>query len=288
MSSWLKEPLFHFLLIGAGVFLLYGLTANEPVDEESRIEVSTVRADRMVTLWEKRWNRPPTQEEFDGLTAQYINEEVLYREALAMGLDRDDPVVRRRMAQKVKFISNDIITIGTPSDEVLQSYLDTHASRYQLAGKITFRHIYFNPAKHDASMEEEAEQLLAKLSEFNIGIDVDSVGDGFLHGTTFTNLKEFELNRLLGKAFTQKLFEQPVAKWIGPLTSSYGLHLIYVESKTATQTASLEMAKQSVLEDWISDERKKANEAFVINLRKQYEVSISKPTSVLLPQKSSK
>ena len=93
MSQWLKEPLFHFLVIGAGIFLLYGVTAEESENEETRIEVSTVRADRMVTLWEKRWNRPPTQEEFNGLTEQYINEEVLYREALAMGLDSDDPVV---------------------------------------------------------------------------------------------------------------------------------------------------------------------------------------------------
>ena len=285
MSSWLKEPLFHFLVIGAGIFLLYGVTANEPQNEETRIEVSTVRADRMVTLWEKRWNRPPTQEEFNSLTEQYVNEEVLYREALAMGLDKDDPVVRRRMAQKVKFISNDIITIDTPSDAVLQSYLDTHASRYQLAGKITFRHIYFNPAKHDASMEEEAEQLLTKLLEFNIGMDVDSEGDGFLHGTSFTNLKEFELNRLLGKEFTQKIFKQALGKWVGPLASGYGLHLVYIEARTATKTATLDVAKQSVLEDWMSDERKKVNTSFISNLRKQYDVVIAKPSTNLLPEK---
>ena len=288
MSQWLKEPLFHFLLIGAGIFLVYGLTANVPVDEESRIEVSTVRADRMVTLWEKRWNRLPTKEEFDGLTDQYINEEVLYREALAMGLDSDDPVVRRRMAQKVKFISNDIITIDTPTDAQLQSYLDTHASRYQLPGQITFQHIYFNPAKHDASMEEETKELLTKLLEFNIGIDLDSVGDSFLHGTAFSNMKEFEVNRLFGKKFTQALFDQTVMKWAGPMVSSYGLHLIYIKSKSKAQTASLEQARDSVLEDWMSDERKKANESFIASLRKQYDVAISKPSSTLLSEKSSK
>ena len=287
MSSWLKEPLFHFLVVGAGLFLLYGVTANKPENEETRIEVNTVRADRMVTLWEKRWNRPPTQEEFNGLTEQYINEEVLYREALAMGLDSDDPVVRRRMAQKVKFISNDIITIATPSDAVLQSYLDVHASKYQLAGTVTFQHIYFNPAKHDAAMEEEAKALLAKLSQDNNSIDMQSVGDGFLHGAAFTNLKAFEVNRLLGKKFAKKLFEQPVGKWLGPLVSGYGLHLVYIDAKTVSKTATLEVAKQSVIEDWMSDERKKANDTFVLNLRKQYDVLIAKPTSALLPQKSS-
>jgi len=288
MNKWLKEPLFHFLLIGMGIFLLYGLIANVPVDEKNSINVSVSHANRMVSLWEKRWQRPPTQEEFNGLVKQYINEEVLYREALAMGLDKNDPVVRRRMAQKVKFISENIITIDTPSDDVLQTYLDTHASKYQLAGEITFRHIYFNPAKHDVSMEDEAKQLLTKLLDVNSGIDVNNVGDSFLHGTIFTNLKEFELNRLLGKEFTQELFKQAVGKWAGPLTSGYGLHLIYIESKIATQTASLVMAKQSVLKDWMSDERKKANEAFVLNLREQYKVNIAKPSSTLLPQKSTK
>lgn len=288
MSPWLKEPLFHFLVVGAGLFLLYAMTANEPKNEETRIEINTVRADRMVTLWEKRWNRPPTQEEFNGLTAQYINEEVLYREALAMGLDSDDPVVRRRMAQKVKFISNDIIIIDTPSDAVLQSYLDVHASRYQLSGKVTFQHIYFNPAKHDANMEEEAKVLLVKLLQDNNGIDMQSVGDSFLHGTAFKALKVFEINRLLGKDFTKKLFEQPVGKWTGPLVSGYGLHLVYIDSKTASKTASLEVAKQSVLEDWTTDERKKVNDTFISNLLKQYDVVVSKPSTILKPQKSSK
>lgn len=262
------------------------LHSHTPEEELSRIDVSSARADRMVTLWEKRWKRPPTQEEFNGLVDQYINDEVLYREALAMGFDRDDTVVRCRMAQKVKFISNGLITIDTPSEKELQSYLDTHTSKYQLAGKITFRHIYFNLAKHDASMETEAEQLLAKLLEFNIGMSVDSVGDGFLHGTEFINIKEFELNRLLGKEFTQALFEKPVGKWVGPLASSYGLHLIFIESKSRAKTAALEEAKESVLEDWMTEERKKANEAFVKSLREQYAVVISKPTSVLLPEKN--
>lgn len=287
MSAWLKEPFFHFLLIGAGIFLLYTVTANEPENEETRIEVSSARADRMVTLWEKRWNRPPTEEEFNGLTEQYVNEEVLYREALAMGIEKDDPVVRRRLAQKVRFISNDIVTIETPPDTVLQTYLDTHASKYQLAGKVTFKHIYFNPAKHGADMEDEAKALLVELRENNNSIDMQSVGDSFLHGTAFSELKKFELKRLFGKAFAKALLEQKTGEWQGPLTSSYGLHIVYIDAKIASKTATLEMAKQSVLEDWMSDERKKVNAAFVQNLRKRYNVQIAKPSTAFLSPKLS-
>ncbi len=100
-------------------------------------------------------------------------------------------------------------------------------------------------------------------------------------------MKVFEINRLFGKEFAKKLFEQPMGKWVGPLSSGYGLHLVYIDAKTESKTASLEIAKQSVLEDWTTDERKKVNDAFVSNLRKQYDVVIAKPSSTLLPQKSS-
>ena len=288
MSQWLKEPLFHFMFIGAGIFVLYGLTANEPIDEESRIEISSVRADRMVTLWEKRWNRPPTQEEFNGLTKAYIKEEVLYKEALAMGLDADDPVVRRRMAQKVEFISNDMMTLETPTDKELQAYLDAHSSKYQLAGEMSFKQVYFNPSKHDASMEKEARELLAKLSQENHNLDVSTLGDTFLHGSAFKNIKEFEVNRMMGKAFTKKLFEQVTNKWVGVISSSYGLHLLYIESKQEAKIASLELAREAVISDWESDERKRINEVFVNNLSEQYTITIAQPTSALLAEKRTK
>ena len=288
MRTWLKEPFLHFLLIGAGLFFLYGMTANEPKDEETLIEINTARADRMVALWEKRWNRLPTQEEFNGLKEQYINEEVLYREALAMGLDSDDPVVRRRMAQKVKFISNDMISIETPSDKVLQTYLDTHASKYQVDAKMTFEHIYFNPAKHDASMEEEAKALLVKLMAVGNNIEVENAGDSFFHGTAFKDMREFEVKRLFGKEFTKALFEQPTGKWTGPLVSGFGLHLVRVEVKEASKKALLKEAKKRVLEEWTWDERKKRNDAFVLNLRKSYDVRTAKPSRALLTPKGSK
>lgn len=289
MIKWLKEPLFHFLVIGIGVFFLYEVTStNKPQDEVKLIEVNKARANRMVTLWEKRWNRLPSKEEFNALVEQYINEEVLYREALAMGLDNNDPVVRRRMAQKVKFISNDIITIETPSEKVLQNYLDTHASRYQLEGSMSFQHIYFNPSKHDSAMESEAKILLSKLLEKSNSINMKSLGDSFLHGTNFTDIKVFEINRLFGKDFTKELFEKPVGKWLGPLVSGYGLHLVKIDLKIPTKTASLKIAKSSVLEDWINDERKKFNNIFLSNLRKQYNIKISKPKSEFLSTETTK
>lgn len=268
--------------------MLYGVTVPTVEKEEKSIELSTADVDRMILLWEKRWKRPPTQKELDGLIEQSIRESVLYREALAMGLEKDDPVVRRRLAQKVEFISNDIITINTPEDEVLQAYLDAHASKYRLPGKISFKQIYFNPAKHDASMQSEAEQLLVQLGQENHELNISDLGDSFLYGTKFDTLKEFELNRLFGKDFSKKIFTLEEGKWLGPLASGYGLHLIYIDTKSLSRTASLEDAKESVLQDWISDERKKANKSFIENLSKQYTIKVSKPTKALLPENSSK
>ena len=122
-----REPLLHFLFIGAAIYLLYGAFA-EPVPEEvdKTIVVSAGEIEWMKTSWQKRWNRPPTAEEFDGLIQQYIRETVLYREALTMGLNKHDQIIRRRLAQKLEFLAKDLVALTPPTDEELLTYFDAH------------------------------------------------------------------------------------------------------------------------------------------------------------------
>ena len=119
----LREPLLHFMFIGAAIYLLYGVFA-EPVPEETdkTIVVSAGEIEWMQTAWEKRWNRPPTAAEFDGLIQQYIKETVLYREALTMGLNKHDQIIRRRLAQKLEFLAKDLVALMPTGDEELQAY----------------------------------------------------------------------------------------------------------------------------------------------------------------------
>jgi len=288
MIRWLKEPFFHFLLIGVGLFLLHGVTTAPSKKEEKNIEITTADVDRIVLLWEKRRKRPPTQKELDELIDKRIHEEVLYREALAMGLDKDDPIIRQLLAQKVEYISNDFITINTPEDNVLQNYLNVHSSKYKLPGKISFKQIYFKPVKHDASIKREAKQLLRELNQENNDLNISTLGDNFLYGTNFVNRREYEIKRLFGKVFTKEIFKLEKGKWMGPLESDCGLHIVYIDNKSVSRVAPLERVRESVLQNWISDERKKAKHAYIENLTKQYVIKISKPTSKILPKKSSK
>lgn len=283
MKQWLKEPFFHFLLIGLGIFLLYGFTTVEPQEDHKRIEITTVDTDRLVTVWEKRWNRPPTKNEFEGILNQTIRQEALYREALTIGLDKNDAVVRKRMVQKLEFISSDIMTIDIPSDEVLQAYLDRHVQKYQTPGSITFRQVFFNTEKDSyVSISKKIEMLLKALNQEDNEIDIQNAGDVFLQGMFFKDESVFEIDRLFGKAFREKLFSQTTNRWIGPIESGFGLHLIYIDEKVKSKKALLEDVRESVLRDWTYDERKKLNDAFVDNLLKKYEIVVSKTSKTLL------
>lgn len=266
--------------------MLYGLTAYEPKEDHKRIEITTAKADRLVVIWEKRWNRLPTLKEYEGLLKQTIRQEVLYREALAMGLDKDDSVVKQRLTQKLKFISSDMMTIDTPTDEVLQSYLDRHVQKYQTPGSITFRHIFFSFEKDSyVSISQKVERLLETLNQKQRDMDIESAGDVSFQGMAFKEESEFEVDRLFGKAFREKLFAQTKGRWVGPIESSFGLHLIYIDEKVNNKKALLGEVRDLVLRDWAYDERKKLNDAYVENLSKQYEIIVSKTSKILLSNK---
>lgn len=286
MKQWLKEPLFHFLLIGAGIFLLYGVAADEPKEDPKRIEITTAEADSLVAVWEKRWTRPPTENEFEGLLNQTIRQEVLYREALAMGLGKDDAVVKKRLAKKLEFISSDIMTIDTPTDEVLQAYLDTHAQKYQIPGSITFRHIFFSLDKDDhLTVSNKINLLLASLNQEENHVDIQNAGDPFFQGMAFKEQSILDIDRLFGKSFREKLFKQTADRWVGPIASGFGLHLVHIDKKIGSKKALLEDVRASVLRDWTYDERKKLNDAFVENLLKEYEIVVSSTSKTLLADK---
>ncbi|MBW2577385.1 MAG: peptidyl-prolyl cis-trans isomerase [Deltaproteobacteria bacterium] len=144
----MREPLLHFLLIGAAIYGLYGAFAETaPEETDKTIVVSSAEVEWMQTSWQKRWNRPPTPEELDGLIQQYIRETVLYREALTMGLNQHDQVIRRRLAQKLEFLAKDLVALTPPADEELVAYFDANKDRYQEPVLYTFTQVFFNPDK---------------------------------------------------------------------------------------------------------------------------------------------
>jgi peptidyl-prolyl cis-trans isomerase C len=274
LKRWLREPLLHFLLIGAALFALYGLQNDEVKDDSRRIVISESDVDRLISLWEKKWQRLPTQAELEGLIEAQIREEVLYREALAMGLDQNDTIVRRRLAQKVEFISADLAAQVEPTEMDLQTYLDSHIDKFTIPGRISFQQVYLNPDKRGELVEADARQLLSDLRKPGTVANIMAIGDSFMFGQQYKDLSEHGVARQFGKEFAAKLFTLPVGNWQGPVLSGYGLHLVLVESKVASRQPALAEVRDRVRDEWLTDQRRDINEAFYAELRKRYEISV--------------
>lgn len=279
LKKLFSEPLLHFLLIGAALFLLYGQLNDEATDETNRIVISKADLDRLVALWKKTWQRSPTESETEGLIKQQIREEVLYREALAMGLDQNDTIIRRRLAQKVEFISADLASQAKPSEEELKSYLANYAGKFTLPGRISFRQIYFNADRRGARAEDDAKLLLTNLTQSSGPVDTLASGDPFMLGDRHEQLTARGVARLFGEAFAGQLFTLPVGSWQGPIPSGYGLHLVHIDNKSADQQPGLDSVRERVKEAWLNDQQKKTNEAFYLALKKRYEIVVESGSS---------
>jgi hypothetical protein len=279
MTRWLKEPLFHFLLIGAGLFMLYGWQSDDNKTRPDQIVFTEAKVDQLINLWERKWQRLPTQRELQGLIEQQIREEVLYREALAIGLDKNDQVVRRRMSQKMEFISNDLASLAEPDDEQLQTYLDEHAEKFSIPRRISYSQIYLNVSQRGEQVYAEAEKLLEELSVSSVDIDISMLGDSFMGGYSFNDETDYGVSRLFGEVFTQQIFKLPVGKWAGPVESGYGLHLVRVDSRTDSRLPSLEQVRDKVRIEWVAEQQRKTNDMLYSELRKRYEITIEGPTA---------
>ncbi len=278
MKKLLSEPLLHFLLIGGLLFFIYDLKQEEIIaNDNNSIVITEANIDQLINQWQRRWQRLPSQQELQGLVKAQIHEEVLYREALAMGLDKDDVVVRQRMARKIEFISNDLASLVDPTDTQLQSYLNAHEEMFTLPGQISFSHIYFNTDKRGEQVQADAGKLLADLSLSTTAIDISSQGDSFMGGQTYDSLKDFEVSRLFGDTFSKHLFELASGKWVGPVESGYGLHLVRIDSRTEPRVPSLTKVRDKVQNEWLAEQRKKANKSFYAELHKRYKIIVELP-----------
>jgi len=275
----LREPLLHFMFIGAAIYLLYGVFA-EPVPEadDKTIVVTAGEVEWMQTSWQKRWNRPPTPQEFDGLVQQYIKETVLYREALTMGLNQHDQVIRRRLAQKLEFLAKDLVALTPPTEEELQSYFDEHLDRYQEPALYTFTQVFIDPDKRGDTTLEDAEAIKAKLIAQGDAIeDPGALGDGLMLQDYYPQKDPLEIQKLFGSGFTESLLELSPGQWHGPVLSGYGVHLVYISSISEPPAPEFTALRERVVQDWTMERGEELNDKFYASLREQYTVVIEEP-----------
>jgi hypothetical protein len=277
LTRWLREPLVHFMAIGVALFglnllLTRGDTASEA---DRRVAVTETEIRWLRDTWQSRWQRPPTEMELRGLVDDYVRQEVLYREALAMGLDRDDDVIRRRMVQKIEFLTSDLASQVQPTEPQLQAYFQENLDRYQIPERRSFAHIYFNLDQRGEAAVADAEQLLARLrgsppSEAR----PRELGDRFMLQHEYPLQREQDVSRIFGQRFAAALFELEPGEWQGPIASGYGLHLAYVTAVDEPQVPDLDLVRGTVLRDYGTALREQANDALLASVRSRYTVEI--------------
>ena len=269
MKCILKEPLLHFFLIGVGLFVIYGLVNNsETTDTDKTIVVSAGRIEQLATVFGKTWQRPPTAEELKGLIDDFVLEEIYYRQAVAMGMDRDDTIIRRRMRQKLEFLTDDTASMVEPTDPELAEYLAANENKFRQSPTYTFQQVYFNPEKHG---EDPQAKIAEELSLLRSG---KQVGDVSLLPPSFDRVGRQTVDGTFGTGFSSKLDELDVGDWQGPVRSGLGFHLIKIKSRMKGQLPGLAQIRPIVEREWSNEKRiatrKEMNDRFL----EDYEVVI--------------
>jgi peptidyl-prolyl cis-trans isomerase C len=274
--KFLREPLVHFLIIGAALFVVYALWGQQDAEEQGRaINISAGEINWLTDAWEKRWNRPPTEEEQAGLINQYLREMVLYREAVAMGLDKDDPVIRRRLGQKLEFLSQDLITPQPPTEDELQDYFKKHIDRYQKPDFVTMTQVFFDPDLRGDKTLADAEAVKKQLQALKeVPQNTKSYGDSFMLQDYYPERTEAEMSKLFGSGFARSVFELSPEQWHGPVLSGYGTHLVYVHDHQRADPPTFAEAEEQVRQEWESEKREELNEQFVASVIARYDITI--------------
>jgi hypothetical protein len=278
MKKLVREPLVHFLLIGAGMFLLFGWRSAPapgagglPALVSSSIVVTQGDIDQMVATFTKTWQRQPEKQEVKNLVEDFVRSEIYYREAMSIGLDRDDAVIKRRMRQKMEFILEDITTQAEPSEGELRGYLQKHADAYLTEPRIAFLHVFISTSRRGAGAEADARQALTLLRG---GADPISVGDPTALEFEIPLSSLREVNSQFGGEFGTKVFEIEPGTWAGPLPSAFGLHLVQVANRTEGKIPEFADVFEQLKRDWTIDRQNELKNAAYAKLLERYSVTV--------------
>ena len=275
LRRWLREPLVHFLLIGSLLFVIYGAQDHSNQPASKRVQLTPDDLRQLQMTFAAQWERQPTSEELAGLIENRVREEVLYREALVMGLDKDDDIVKRRMAQKMQFLAEDVANAHEPTTAELKAWFEKNGKQFALPDRITFRHLYFSPDQRGQRAHNDATKALAKIA----GQPEDSrtaaaLADRFMFQDYYADRSPEQLTKDFGSQFTQAVLKLKPGSWQGPVESGYGWHLVFVDSITPGRIPAFEEVQPDVKSAWLADQREQAwNKAYTA-MRAKYTVSL--------------
>jgi len=277
MKRILREPLVHFLLLGAGLFGAYAvLNRNQPAAQH-QILVSAGQIATLAATFTRVWQRPPTAQELKGQIDQYVKEEMLSREAIALGLDKNDTVIRRRLQQKMEFIAEDFAAASDPTEAELEEYLGNRPDEFAEEPRFTFLQVFLSSDKRGDRLETDATQLLADLKKQGTDADIAELGDSTLLPQDLADASRRSVVSQFGSEFANALANLKPGEWGGPIQSGYGVHLVFVSRRTEGRVPALDEVREQVKRELMNERRQAANRKFLDALLNQYRVVIEWP-----------
>ncbi len=289
----LKEPFVHFVLLGAALFMGHAVWAKTQTDTNTII-VETAEMERQALIFAGENRREPTDDDLKALLYAYIEEDVLVREAMKRGLDTGDTIIRRRLAQKMRFLIEDVTEVEAPSDAVLRAWFETRQSDFGTPALLSFTHIYLSPEKHPSKDEGEdiftkAQALFAQVQS-NDALDMTTFGDPFMLKKRYRNVSETDIKNLFGENFAKALFapkdnpknsqetlSQTGPYWHGVISSPFGVHIVRIDNQTPAQAAEFETVRDTVQQVWIDTKTRETNQMALKNLIEKYTVEVEGP-----------
>src|SRR5271165_1440482 len=280
LKRWLREPLLHFLLLGVVLFAAYAYMqgGRGGVESSKQIALSLDDLRTMDLYFESQWHRQPTPAEFQAMVEDKVREEVLYREGLGMGLDKDDEIVKRRMAQKMQFLAEDVAAAHEPSTAELKAWFEKNSSKFALPSRYSFRHLYFSPDKRGKNTQEDAAKTLTKIA----GQPEDSKlaaasGDSFMFQDYYGDRAPDAIAKEFGPSFAVAIEKLKPGSWQGPVESGYGWHLVYVDTVIPGRIPAFEEMEPDVKTAWLAEQKQQAWRKAYAEMRAKYTVLLPNP-----------
>ncbi len=281
MRRLLREPLLHFILIGALLFGLYGLAPtghSTAIAPSKEIRLSLEEINQLTQLFQSQWRRAPTPQELQRLVETKVEQEILYREALAMGLDKDDEIVKRRMAQKMQFLAEDVAAAREPSRDELQRWFESRPALFAQPPRLGLRHLYFSTDRRGARARDDALAALARLA----GQPQDtalaaSLADPFMFQDHYRDRTPEFLAKEFGPGFARAVSTLAPGAWSGPVQSGFGWHLVYVDTVVPGRVPAFEEIEAEVQQAWLAEQKAQASSKAYQDLRAKYRVLLPVP-----------
>ena len=278
------EPLVHFVGIGLVLFFSYqALNPLQPAADTNRIELSSEDIGQLAVMWTAKWQRPPTDQELHALVEEHIQEEVLYREALALGLDQDDTIIKRRLAQKMEFLAEDVSNLPEPSTTQLSTWYAANAAKFAEPARLTFEHLYFSPDLRGQKAQQHAVEAFGKLTG-STGTPATAVAaDTFIFEKNYADRTPDQIAGIFGTDFATSIAAMPTGAWQGPVKSGLGWHVVRVSSATPGGVPGFAAIEAQVRSEWVGEQREIARRKTFEALRARYEVTV--PAGLPIPGK---